>query len=79
MDLLGANRFRPVVCSNRCCGYSTRRAMAHAAAGLPELQNCASALLIAATRSDADAITIITSSARASSVGGTSRAPASRG
>ena len=24
MDVLGANRFRPVVCSNRCCGYSTQ-------------------------------------------------------
>ena len=24
MDVLGANRFRPVVCSNRRCGYSTQ-------------------------------------------------------
>ena len=44
MDVLGANRFRPVVCSKRCCGFSTQARNAHAVAELPELQNCASAL-----------------------------------
>jgi hypothetical protein len=24
MDVPGANRFRPVVCSKRCCGFSTQ-------------------------------------------------------
>jgi hypothetical protein len=39
-----ANRLRRVVCLKRYCGQDHRRAMAHAAAELPELQNCTSAL-----------------------------------
>jgi hypothetical protein len=37
MDVLGANRFRRVVCSKRYCGFSTQ------ARNGTELQNCASA------------------------------------
>ena len=44
MGVLDASRSRPVVCWKRYCGFSHRCAMAHAAAKLSELQNCASTL-----------------------------------
>ena len=44
MGVRDASRSRPVMCWKRYCGSQHRRAMAHAAAKLSELQNCASTL-----------------------------------
>ena len=44
MGVLDASRSRPVMCWKRYCGFQHRCAMAHAAAKLSELQNCASTL-----------------------------------
>ena len=41
MGVLDASRFRLVMCWKRFCGFQHRCAMAHAAAKLSELQNCA--------------------------------------
>ena len=42
MDVQDVSRYRPVMCSKRCCGFSTQVRNEHAAAKLSELQNCAS-------------------------------------
>ena len=44
MGVLDASRSRPVMCWKQYCGFQHRFAMAHAAAKLSELQNCASTL-----------------------------------
>jgi hypothetical protein len=36
MGVLGVSRYRPVMCSKRCCGFSTQVFNAHAAAKLSE-------------------------------------------